>query len=775
MTLPLLWALTLPGVYVGDGADLFSYQLPMRDVAAAALRRGELLVWNPWLLGGVASHAGMQLGLLYPVNLVVALLTGKASVLMLYIVHLLMLGAGGAVLAHVHLGPRARQSVWPLLASTAVWLGSGATWGHLWAGHVSLVEAWALWPWLWAAVLGAWRLRSPALALLAAVMTALQVLAGHPQVTFLCGAGLVALLLAHVVTHADPPADATGLARWPGSVAALAVLAVTGVGAALLAAAQLLPTAAIADQLSRSLATPEELGTAFSAPSRSVLTALAPHVWGGPGPSLANVAYHESVAWIGAVGLAFGLLGALRSGVRGGILLAFVGLFVLVSLGKDSPLLATLVDLIPGFGAFRVPSRWLLPAVALMALLAADGLAPLDAAPLVLAKPPGKGKVVAVPHKSTSMQQFGPLALLALAVVPALLALQVRTDRGWWADIIHAKAREAAAVSPLVSAELLAVAAALAVAAWMLRHPDWHARLAPVVACIATAEALWFGGLHVGAAFQYPQSAVAWSPEDAAAIVSAVGDQHRLATSAALRHADFGGRAGVRVAGGYEPTVTREAKWYGNLLASHPNDGYSVNFQIRAPTAWLDRMAVSELLIDARDPGLQRGFKAWPVTATLGSGHQLRQNPKPMARLAWAQSLAVDSDSKAVIARLAQTPLDTTVLAEPLPHTPGAGGQLQFVEDTPTRVAVQATATAPAVLVLRDTLAQGWTATVDGQTQPIVRADGLFRAVAIPAGQHQVVWQFAAPGLHAGLVVSAVAWLAAIALGIALRRRQKGL
>ncbi len=775
MTLPVVWAMTLPGVFVGDGADLFSYQMPMRDTAAAALRRGELLAWNPWLLGGVASHAGMQLGLLYPLNVATALLTGKASILLTYWLHLILLGLGGAVLAHVHLGARRDQSPWPLLGSAAVWLGSGVTWGHLWAGHVSLIEAWALWPWVWAAVLRAWQTHRPVGVLLAAGVLALQVLAGHPQATFLCGAGLLALLLAHVVTEAKPATTPPGRSRWPGSVLALAVLAMAGLGAALLAAAQLLPTASMADQLNRSLSTPLELAMAFSAPPRSLMTLLAPHVWGGPGHSLADVSYHESLAWVGASGLALSLLGALRANVRGVMLLAFAGAFVVLSLGKDSPLLPALVDLLPGFGAFRVPSRWLLPAVGLLALLVADGLASDDAPVSMPHKPGAKIPARLQPHKLAPSQRFGPFVLLTLAVVVAVLGLQVRADRGWWAAIVQTKPQEAGPMVGLVSAELFGVAFALAAAAAMLRDGVWRVRLAPVMACIAVLEALWFGGQHVGPAFQRPEAMVAWSADESAAIAKVVDGQHRLATSASLRQADFGGRVGVRIAGGYEPTVTREANWYGNLLAGRPEDGYSVNFQIRGPSPWLDRMAVSHVLVDPRDPAVQRGFSAWPIAQTLSSGKQLRENPKPLARAAWAQTVAVDSDAKTAIGRLAQTPPETTVLAAALAHTPGAGGALQLSEDTPQRVVVQATTTAPAVLILRDALTPGWSATIDGQPQPIVRADGLFRAISVPAGQHRIVWQFVAPGLQTGLVLSAVAWLAAVGAWIALRRRQKGL
>ncbi len=771
LTLPLLWAATLPGVFVGDGADLFSYQMPMRDAAATALRHGELFAWNPWLLGGVAAHAGMQLGLLYPPNVALALVTGKAAILPTYVLHLLLLGAGGAVLARVHLGDRKGATVWPQLASAAVWVGSGVTWGHLWAGHVSLVEAWALWPWLWAAVLHAWRVRTAWSLLVASAVIALQVLAGHPQTTFLCAVGLLPLLLAHVVTAPEPVSGTTGVARWPGSLAALALLVVAGLFAALLAAAQLLPTAAIAESLNRSLSTPQELAMAFSAPARSLVTALSPHVWGGPGRSLADVSYHESLAWIGATGLALSLLGALRSGRRGLLLLCFAGFFVLLSLGKDSPLLGTLVDLLPGFGAFRVPSRWLLPAVATLALLVADGLADSSPAPTkATGKLAPQKPAVLVASRSA---QVGSYLLFALSAVPALLALQVRVERGWWADYVAQKAQDAAPLAGQVSAELFFVALLLAVAGWLARAPNWHPRAAPVLAALAVLEAAWFGGQHVGAPFQRPEATVAWSAEEAASIAKNVDGSHRLATAAALRQANFGGRASVRIAGGYEPTITREANWYGNLLAGRSEDGYSVNFQVRGPSPWLDRLAVSHVLIDPRDPSVQRGFSLWPIAETLSSGRQLRVNPRPMPRLGWAQTVVVDADAKAVIARLPQTPPETTVLSEALPHTPAAGGAIQLGLDLPQRVEAQVTATAATVLVLRDAFSPGWTATLDGKPAPLMRADGFFRALSVPAGAHQVVWQFEAPGLGVGSAISGLSWLAWIVAAIVLLRRKQ--
>ena len=68
--------------------------------------------------------------------------------------------------------------------------------------------------------------------------------------------------------------------------------------------------------------------------------------------------------------------------------------------------------------------------------------------------------------------------------------------------------------------------------------------------------------------------------------------------------------------------------------------------------------------------------------------------------------------------------------------------------------------------MILDAWAPGWTATVDGRGVPLVRADGAFRAVAVPAGRHtiesrylpaSVVW---GGGLAAALVLTALGVLA---------------
>ncbi|TSC32266.1 YfhO family protein [Corallococcus sp. Z5C101001] len=98
--------------------------------------------------------------------------------------------------------------------------------------------------------------------------------------------------------------------------------------------------------------------------------------------------------------------------------------------------------------------------------------------------------------------------------------------------------------------------------------------------------------------------------------------------------------------------------------------------------------------------------------------------------------------------------------ATPLPPAPeGALGQVDVAPGTPEHLTVGVEALGPAVLVVNDAYQPGWSATLDGQPVSILPADVAVRAVVVPAGQHVVELRYRTPGLTAGLLLGAAAWL----------------
>lgn len=98
----------------------------------------------------------------------------------------------------------------------------------------------------------------------------------------------------------------------------------------------------------------------------------------------------------------------------------------------------------------------------------------------------------------------------------------------------------------------------------------------------------------------------------------------------------------------------------------------------------------------------------------------------------------------------------TSAAARPVSDTPP---QVSFTADEAEHVVLQARFAHAGYLVLADTWAEGWQASVDGAPVPILRANGIFRAVALAAGRHTVAFDYRPPLVYAGAGVSLVTLL----------------
>lgn len=91
-------------------------------------------------------------------------------------------------------------------------------------------------------------------------------------------------------------------------------------------------------------------------------------------------------------------------------------------------------------------------------------------------------------------------------------------------------------------------------------------------------------------------------------------------------------------------------------------------------------------------------------------------------------------------------------------------GDVEVVQSRANEVRLAVSAPGPALLVLLDSWNAGWRALVDGKPVPIRHANLVGRAVELPAGAREVVFQFRPRPFYFGAAVSALAttgWLAA--------------
>ncbi|MET0619304.1 MAG: hypothetical protein ABW056_03440 [Thermoanaerobaculia bacterium] len=146
-------------------------------------------------------------------------------------------------------------------------------------------------------------------------------------------------------------------------------------------------------------------------------------------------------------------------------------------------------------------------------------------------------------------------------------------------------------------------------------------------------------------------------------------------------------------------------------------------------------------------------------------------------RLSFVRSYRIEADPARAWQRVAAGEIDFTreVLLdrrpEPEPGTSTAtlsdkSAMLvaRLADDSPERVVAELTTGSPGLLVVTDLLYPGWIAEENGRRLPILRADGWFRAVALPAGTHRVVFRYRPYSFYAGAAVSAAALLVLLVL-----------
>jgi hypothetical protein len=90
-------------------------------------------------------------------------------------------------------------------------------------------------------------------------------------------------------------------------------------------------------------------------------------------------------------------------------------------------------------------------------------------------------------------------------------------------------------------------------------------------------------------------------------------------------------------------------------------------------------------------------------------------------------------------------PQQTVLVSENLPAPAavgGAGADAQITAYSPKRILIRTSTPVPGVLLLNDRYDPAWRVSVDGRTQPLLRCNFIMRGVQVPAGEHEVIFEF---------------------------------
>ena len=342
-----------------SGYDTQTYFYPYWKYAFDALRVGRMPLWNPTLFMGAPFLANPQAAVFYPLNWLLLGLSAERAISTAVVIHV-----GLAALGTLCVGRYVMRLDWPAATvGASIFAFGGYFLGQ--AGHVNQVSATSWIPWLLLALDRSIAGDRRALAV-APIITALMVLAGHPQVVYMSLVfGLAYVLVVGIAGRQD--------ARWRGYVVGaargLGVWVIAGSGGALLAAVQLLPTLELSHYGIRSAGLTVAESASFSLSGKEFVSALLPTFWELPSST-------EFIAHVGTGGLILAVFGIIAPAPRAytALLIATVVVALLLAVGPATPAFSLAHRILPGFDLFRVPARWLLLGTLATSLLAAQGV-----------------------------------------------------------------------------------------------------------------------------------------------------------------------------------------------------------------------------------------------------------------------------------------------------------------------------------------------------------------------------------------------------------------
>ena len=204
----------------------------------------------------------------------------------------------------------------------------------------------------------------------------------------------------------------------------------------------------------------------------------------------------------------------------------------------------------------------------------------------------------------------------------------------------------------------------------------------------------------------------------------------------------------------------------------------------RAPDKlrWLRALAVDYALLPVSNPGAPASARPGlvPVMDPL-PGARLFQVERPLPRAFIAARAEILPDEAAIARVFSDQALEgTTVVLAPQPElevpdvAAGRAGDCRLDQVTNGRLRATCSASVDGYAVFIEQFGDGWSARVDGQPTPVLRANLVARAVRLPAGSHTIEMSYRVPGLTAGAALSLAGCLIILFCAALRTGRKKG-
>jgi hypothetical protein len=776
-----LWMKARPPDFAGAQNGLITDQVteyyPWKTFVREAIRGGQVPLWNPYSYCGHPLLANYQSAVFYPINLVHYILPLEQSFVVAAILRLLTAAIFtfllGRELGLTPYGAMLSAVVFALSGPMVVWLG----FPH------SLVIIWlpAL---LWFSERALTR-RQVRYIILTGIVLGIQFLGGHPETSV--HIGLVWVL--YVLWRGIPQARCTGFARGAGFLLQFLLLAlILGVA---LAAVEVLPfldalrdsfvlAARSARMLSFRLWNPEDWWMWVT-----LVLLVFPDFLGSPVLGHRKFwypysDYNELALYVGVIPLLLALVGlaAWRRDWRSR-LFAIVAVLAL-GIAVQAPIFVLLDKLPPlsmmANGRLRMVFVF---AAALLAGLGADRLRRDDPAGVL---PPVEKLSWGLALVSLPLALLAGRArvLLSTGDFPPANPGQVFLDavKGINAEFIQSLGRKHDWVILLPFLLLLFFAFALSLRA---RARLGGQALMLIIIGLTVAD-LFLVGMDYNPAVHPPDErllrldAVAFVQERTRGVERVLGIGYTMSpsTSVIFKLADIRG---------YDPIVSNRYYRFSEILPGREGFGREgfILHQADSPAPVAQAQAKLLNLLGVKYFLSPKPLQIEGVNLVYDKDLKVYENQLALPRAFLVTRYEVLPPNQA-LERLQDPSFDpaSVVLLEEAPPSgwpapaPGSsaedsdassgGGQARIQEYGINDAVIEVETAMPAFLVMSDSYAPGWTASVDGAVTPLYVADYILRAVPVPAGSHVVRFVYSPLSFRIGVGLSLGALLVVVAL-----------
>ena len=735
-------------------SDISLIHYPYHIMVAGEWLAGHVPLWNPYQHIGIPLLAEAQVSALYPLGLLfLSPLSPSLELSLFILIHFTLAALSACALA------RTLGMSWAPATVAGLAFGMG---GFLMAQVANLnIMTGAAWlPLVLCAVILAVQRRSWLIAVLAGIPLTLQILTAQPQITLYTVITVLGYGLYRTVADLFFNRDQRKWDFGRGLLSGLLVVIAVSTGL-LLAAPQILPSLELQQHSVRS----QEMGLSFltenSLPPVMGLNLLLPSAFGN------NVVgfkggdpFEEDFVYIGFLSLAFSFFcwGQWRKKNMLFFPLLLVGA-VLLALGRFTPLYEYVIQYLPGFSLFRIPSRWLMVVNLALAIMAGYGMETL------LQRGLSRSKLMAF---LLAVLLIG-VSLVLIRVFQADLLIHASTGVGnsFSRRLITAFLNKGFAIDPVYQDRLLLrwviplsapayllmanlVVAALLFVLYALR------RISPRTFSLLAIAAISVDLVAAGGTTVNPIRPDSW--------------WHNLSGGAqyVMQHLEEG-RVFPLGMGSEEAAVSKLGQFFPSAHQVHSAGGHGSPLMLARhhtflhqahPVQMVQLLGVRYILTEGR-----MGEDAEATYPLVHSDEQsvVYENRDPLPRAFIVHdAIRVDSPDEALthFQDLDIDPRHTVILetdaSAPAPAVSASAGNSTAIitQQNPQLVEIETSLADDGYLVLLDTYYPGWAATVDGGHTPIYRANFIERAVFVPAGEHVVRFEYRPLSFRVGVWIS---------------------